>query len=359
MPAEITMAYPITKGTIKKEVIPELRTVASISLKDIKSKFIDTVYKDAVVDVQGEDKGTIKKEVFGLPLAVDTLALYYNNDLLNNAGIAEPSIYWNREFQLAVKSLTKQDAKGQIIQSGVALGGSANIERYSDILSVLMMQNGAEMINDAGQVVFDKIPASLREQKYNPGLEALRFYTDFSNPAKEVYAWNNSLDNSLEMFIQGKLAMFFGYAYHLPTISARAPKLNFSISKLPQIEGNLQRVDFANYWVETVSNKSKYINEAWDFIQFATTNPDQTRLYLAVAKKSTALRSIINEQISDMEVGVFAEQALTAKSWYRGEDFNAAELIIGEMINDMAKAEKKPEEIISLGAKRIEQTIED
>ena len=61
-------------------------------------------------------------------------------DLLNNAGIPELSPYWNQDFQQQVKKLTKQDVRGELIQSGVALGGSKNIERSSDILSALMMK---------------------------------------------------------------------------------------------------------------------------------------------------------------------------------------------------------------------------
>lgn len=356
LPAEITMVYPVEKGTIKKEVVSELRTTKSITLRDLKDNFIDVVFADVVLPAQDEKTGKVSERIFALPLALDTLAMYYNRDLLNNAGIAEPPVYWNREFQQTVKKLTKQDTTGKIIQSGVALGGSKNIERYSDILSILMMQNGAVMVDDGGNVVFNQTPEALREQSYSPGLEALRFYTDFSNPAKEVYSWNSSLDNSLEMFISGKLALLFGYAYHLPTIKSRAPKLNFSIAKLPQIEGNLGNINFANYWVEAVSNKSKYINEAWNFIQFAT-KAEQAKLYLAKTKKPTALRSLVSEQIEDSEVKVFAGQVLTAQSWYRGEDANAAELIMGEMIDSAVAGEGKNEEIINLAARRIQQTM--
>ena len=356
LPAQITMVYPVAKGTIKKEIVQELRTTKSLTFRDLKNNFVDAVYADVVFPFRDEKTGKTSESIFGLPLALDTLVMYYNRDLLNNAGIAEPPIYWNQEFQQAVKKLTKQDTAGKIIQSGVALGGSKNVERSSDILSILMMQNGAVMADENGNVVFNQIPAALKEQKYSPGLEALRFYTDFSNPAKEVYSWNSSLDNSLEMFIAGKLALFFGYAYHLPTIKARAPKLNFAIAKLPQIEGNLGNINFANYWVEAVSNKSKYINEAWDFIQFAT-KAEQTKLYLTKTKKPTALRSLINEQIEDEDISVFANEVLTARSWYRGEDANAAELIIGEMIDSAVAGEGKIEEIINLGARRVQQTI--
>ncbi|MFH1255181.1 MAG: extracellular solute-binding protein [bacterium] len=355
MPASITMAYPITVGAIKKEVIPELRTSKSLGLNDIKNNFVDAVYQDAVVSVLNEKTKQYEQKVYGLPLSVDTLAMYYNKDLFNNAGIAEPPIHWNNEFQQDVKKMTKQDNKGEIVQSGAALGGSINIERYSDILSVLMMQNGSVMMDESGQTLFSRIPPALQEQRYNPGLEALRFYSDFANPAKEVYAWNKNLEDSLNMFAQGKLAIMFGYSYHLPAIKAQAPKLNFGIANLPQIEGNTP-VNFANYWLETVSSKSQYTNEAWDFIQFET-NAEQAKTYLAKAKKPTALRSLINEQIDDLDIGIFAGQVLTAKSWYKGADSNAMEKIFADMIDSAALSRDRLETVINLAANKVEQTV--
>lgn len=355
LPATITMAYPVTKGTIKKEVVPELRTAKSLSLNDIKNNFVDTVYYDVVRETVNAETKEIENKVYGLPLSVDTLAMYYNKDLFNSAGVAQPSAYWSTEFQQTVKKLTAQDARGEIVQAGTALGGSTNIERYSDILSVLMMQNGSVMMNDAGRVEFNMIPSTVKDRSYNPGLEALRFYTDFANPAKEVYCWNKTLDSSLNLFAQGKLAVMFGYAYHLPMIKAQAPKLNFAIAKLPQIEGN-PPINFANYWVETVSSKSKYSNEAWDFIQFAT-KAEQAKTYLAKIKKPTALRALVNEQIDDLDVGVFANQVLTARSWYRGDDSAAMEKIFAEMIDSAVLTPDEIDKIITLAANRVEQTI--
>lgn len=355
IPPTITMAYPVTRGAIKKEVIPELRTAKSLSLNDIKNNFVDAVYQDIVVSALDKTTKQYEQKIYGLPLSVDTLAMYYNKDLFNNAGIAEPPVYWNNEFQQDVKKMTKQNDKGEIIQAGAALGGANNIERYSDILSILMMQNGSVMMADGGQALFDRIPATLKDQKYNPGLEALRFYSDFANPAKEVYAWNKNLDNSLNLFAQGKLGIMFGYSYHLPMIKAQAPKLNFGITKLPQIEGNTP-VNFANYWLETVSNKSKYVNEAWDFIQFET-RADQVKTYLAKAKKPTALRALVNEQADDLAIGIFAQQVLTAKSWYKGADANAMEKIFADMIDAVVLAQDKIENLINLAANKVEQTV--
>ncbi|OIP78678.1 MAG: hypothetical protein AUK20_03305 [Parcubacteria group bacterium CG2_30_45_37] len=355
LPAAITMAYPVTKGTIKKEVVPELRTTKSLSLNDVKNNFVDTVYYDVVRETVNAETKEVENKVHGLPLSVDTLAMYYNKDLFNSAGVAQPSAYWNTEFQQNVKKLSAQDARGEITQAGAALGGSTNIERYSDILAVLMMQNGAVMMDDAGQIKFNMIPTTIKDRSYNPGLEALRFYTDFANPAKEVYSWNKTPDDSLNMFAQGKLAMMFGYSYHLPMIKAQAPKLNFAIAKLPQIEGN-PPINFANYWVETVSNKSQFPAEAWDFIQFAA-KAEQVKTYLDKVKKPTALRALVNEQIDDLDVGIFAEQVLTAKSWYKGADSAAMEKIFAQMIDNAILTPDQIDKIINLAANQVGQTV--
>lgn len=356
LPEKITMVYPVEKGTLKKEVVPELRTTKTITLKELKDQFVDVVVDDVVISVKNEETGKLKEAIMGIPLSADALAVYYNRDLLNNSGIAVPPAYWNKDFQEAIKKLTKQDINGQVIQSGIALGGGKNIERSGDILAALMLQNGAELMSE-GRVAFDRIPAAFAGERYNPGIEALRFYTDFSNPAKEVYTWNKDLTGSLNMFLSGRLAMMIGYAYHLPTIKSQAPKLKVGIAKLPQIEGSGQTVNFANYWVEVVSKKSQYKDEAWDFIQFAA-KPENAKSYLLKTGKPPALRSLIDEMKEEEEMGIFTEEILTAKSWYHGKDPLAADEIMAALIDDTAAGADKIENLISQAATKVQQTIE-
>ena len=349
MPAETRVVVPVLQGTIKKETVPQLMINKSLTLRDLKNNFVDSVYYDVV---------SSDNKIYGLPLSSDTLVMYYNQDLFNNSGITEVPKYWNRDFQQTVKRLTKQDLKGNIIQSGVAMGGSSNIDRYSDILSVIMIQNGAIMQN-GDQVSFNKVPSSAQQANYNPGLSALRFYTDFANPIKEVYSWNTLMPNSLDAFIGGNLGIMFGYSYQLPIIKARAPKLNFSVAKLPQIEGSAADINFANYWVETVSKKSANSNEAWDFVQFAA-NAENVKSYLGRTKKPAALRTLLKDQIQDEEIGIFADQVLTARTWYKGYNSAAAEKAIAEMIDTaiVNTDEAKIQEALNLGASKVQQTVD-
>ncbi|MBU0646448.1 extracellular solute-binding protein [Patescibacteria group bacterium] len=350
LPASLTIPYIEIKGTIKQEKIITLREEPSITPAQVRRDFVDVVAQDAVMRYQPNPKDVPQERIFGLPMSVDTLAMFYNKDLLNAAGIAQPPTNW-AEFQAAVVALTSIGTDDLIIQSGAALGGSANVERAFDIVSLLMMQNGTPMIDDRGNCT---IGWNDRDKQTVPGADAVRFYTDFANPLKEVYAWNASQPNSFDAFTSGKTAFFFGYSYHLPQVRSRAPKLNFAVAPTPQISGG-HTVNYANYWVETVSKATKANNWAWDFVQFAT-KANQVQSYLKIANRPTARRDLINSQIDDEDLNPFVSQLLTAQSWYRGQDIEVAEQAFLDLI-DAALAGKIIEDEIDLTQSKINQTL--
>ena len=301
------------------------------------------------------DKRDVQSRVVGIPLSVDTLALYANKDLLNAAGVATVPDTWDA-FQDAVAKLVKQDPNGDILQAGAAMGTGLNVERAPDILAVLMMQNGAVMSTSDGSPAFQTIPSTLADRDQPPSHQAILFYTDFANPAKKVYTWNAKQPNSLDAFIQGKVAFFFGYSYHLPIIKARAPKLNLTIARIPQIAGN-PTANFANYWAWTVSKKTKNPDIAWNFLNFMR-RPEESKTYLDLAKRPAALKSQLAAQLEDENVGVFASQVLTAQSWYRGNDSRAADAALVEIIETALTT--PPEDlgkIVNIAAEKISQTI--
>ncbi len=353
MPKSITLPYQVTTGTIKKETTIELRTTATLSLRALRTDFMDQVAKDVVLKYQANPEQPAEDRIYGLPLYLDTLALFYNRDILNAAGIPEPPRSWT-EFQEDVKKIAKIDKQGNILQAGAALGTGTNVERAPDILSLLMMQNGTAMADENNNATFAAMPpgATLTNP---PGEDALGFYTDFASPYKEVYTWNSNMPDSLEAFSTGRAAFFFGYSYHIPQIKNLAPKLNFAIAKMPQIEGN-QEINFTNYWVETVSEKTKNQNEAWDFLQFAA-KAENAQKFLAKTKKPTALRSLVASQVEDLDLSVFASELLTAKSWYQGMDAPAMEKIFNEMIENVVAGTQTIKEAINLAQGRVNQTI--
>lgn len=355
LPASLKLPVREQQGTIQKQVVTVLRQVPSLSIRQLQSQFVDVVANDVVLPNEetttGGNRQTVNR-IWGLPLSVDTLALFFNKTLLNKAGIPEAPRSWV-DVQAAAKNkkLTIYDASQRITQSAIAMGSANNVERAVDVLQLLMMQNRTVMADDTGDVAFNRRPESAVGE-LNPGAEASVFYTDFANPVKEVYTWNDTMPSSLEAFAGGRTAMFLGYSYHLPLIRARAPKLEVGIAPIPQIG---EEVNFANYWVNAVSKKSEHPDEAWDFVQFMAAQ-DQAKTYLDATKRPTALRALVSAQREDLDVGVFAAQALTAKSWYKGLDAAAMETAFKDLIRDVLANPSNPQQWVEIAAQKIEQT---
>ncbi len=319
-PAETVLPVFVTKGTLKKEQVLEFEHTPSLSARDVQNQFVDTVADDVTID----------NKVMALPLALDTMALFYNKQLFAQAGIVNPPKTW-KEVQDITTKLTKLSPKGEVLQSAIALGGAKNVPRSFDILSTLMMQNGATMAARDGSPLFDKLPPNSSSDTV-PGVQAVEFYTDFANPTKETYTWNSTLPNAVELFSQGRLAMFVGYSYQVEALRRGAPHIDWDVMPLPQVDPNY-RVEAANYWVEGVSAKTKHVNEAWGFVQYATSS-GAVGPYLALTHKPTALRSLIAAaKTLEQPYPLFTDAVLTAKSWYHGEDPAAAEAAFNTLID--------------------------
>lgn len=356
LPKTVTLPFQSIQGTFKKEKITEMKTIATITPAAVRKNFLDVVADDVIRNVKVEG-GKTEEQILGLPLSVDTLVLFYNKDILNAAGIATEPKNWD-EFLRDVTRITKFDEEGNIIISGASLGTASNIPRFNDILSALMMQNGAIMTDANNYATFHLVPPTAQDKTSRPGIEALRFYTDFASPSKEAYSWNATMPDALKEFTTGKTAFFFGYAYHIPTIKSQAPQLKWAIAPLPQVNAEHNNVNIANYWVETVSKKTKHPDEAWDFIQFAA-SAEQAEKYLNKTSKPTALRALVEKQQNIPELEPFAGQLLTAKSWYRGRDAGAMEKAMADMVTGALVAVEpgKLEEAVNLAIQRINQTI--
>lgn len=164
------------------------------------------------------------------------------------------------------------------------------------------------------------------------GESSLRYYTDFANPNVKTYTWNNSQHYSIDAFVEGRVAMMFNYSHQAEVLNQKAARLNYAIAPMPQIS-EIDIKTYANYWAAAVSNKSTVSNEAWKFVSYLASREGASS-YLARTMRPSARRDMIDLQKNDLRLGVFANQALTAKSWYQIDNF-AIESIFAEMTEDV------------------------
>jgi multiple sugar transport system substrate-binding protein len=312
-------------------------------------------YYDTFVDVATQDFVS-EGYIWAAPLYVDSLALYWNKDLLNTAGIPEPPKTWDA-FLEDVEKITKRDDAGNISLSGVAMGTGANVENAGDILSLLMLQTGAKMVDDNKVRVNFNLGTVVSGREYKPGVAALEFYTDFANPQKKVYSWNVKMINSKEAFLRGRAAMIFDYSAAADEILEESPYLNFSIAPAPQIKEAAVAVNYANYWANAVWSGSKVQKQAWQFILYLAEKANAQE-YAKKAKKPVARRDLVSWQQNDQYLGVFATSALSARSWYQVDNVSISK-IFEQTIESVVTGQATISEAIERAANQVNILMEE
>ncbi len=313
-----------------------------MTLRNFQETFPDVATVDFVR--QPTDK------IYALPVWTDVLAMFYNKDLFNTAGIAMPPKTWD-DFIKAVQKLSAKDKSGNLTKSGAAIGTANNVNNASDILSLLMLQAGAKMIGDDGtEATFDR-SIIVGNSTYKPGESALRFYTDFANPKFDAYTWNDKLPNSFDTFTSGQTAIIFDYAINIPRIKQKAPNLRLGIAPIPQLVDATKAVHYADFWGYSVPLASQNKDAAWNFLVFLTTK-DINKYFSNIVSRPGSRRDVIGEGQADPNIGVFSEGILAAINWYR-VDPPAIDNIFKDMINSVVLGGIKPADALSDAAAKI------
>ncbi len=345
--------------------------------KEVLDNFADVVTKDFV--------DSVEHKIYGLPLSVDSLALYYNKDIFNAAGITAPPKTWQDVLTLVPK-LTRIDQYGNINQSAIALGTADNINRAPALLLGLMFGLGADIDAGYGRVDFLRTDAVRK---------ALEFYTLFASLRSGVYTWNPEMHYSIDAFSEGRVAMMVNYSWRRETLNQKNAKLNVAIAPLPYFSG-MAASNYTDYWTLVVSKNHEVvpsdptqakllptdsgtrndlrIHEAWQLIAYlALPHPenqvvlrngltgnvvtfplafDPAEEYLKKTNKPAARRDLIEKQRNDPVIGPFALGNLVAKNFPQS-DANAIEKILSDMIRAVNKGEVSSNEAVLSAQQRI------
>ena len=245
----------------------------------------------------------------GIPLEYDGLGLYVNEDLFAQGGKSVPTT-WD-DLRITACQLTKVE-NDVITQSGVALGRTENVDHWQEILALMMLQNGVNLGNPAGQLASD----------------AIKYFTLFSTTSacegSQQKVWDETLPPSTIAFAAGKVAMYLGPSWRVLEIRQQNPNLKFKIVPVPQLpKGNAKEpnLGYATYWVQGVWSRGKNKTEAWKFLKFLSSKESLEKLYQNAAKQRlfgepyprVDMASLISQ---DPYLGGIIATARDAQSWF-------------------------------------------
>ena len=239
-------------------------------------------------------------QIFAAPLEIDGLALFYNEDMLSAVG-GKPPKNW-QEFIDSATKMTVKDATG-IKTAGAALGTTSNVDHWSDLLGLLILQQP--------NAVFTQLATQ-------QVAEVVRFYTGFVTDPKRK-TWDVNLPPSTQMFAAGRLGFYFAPSWRAHELRVANPNLKFKIAPVPQLSGRI--VGWASFWAEAVSAKSKNPIEAWKFVKFLTSQEAERLLYQQASQvrlfgEPYSRVDMAGELSADPLVGAFVQQGPNYKFWY-------------------------------------------
>ena len=205
---------------------------------DLTGKFdVSTYYEGPVASA------TLDDTLYGVPFGCNCLALYYNEDMFEAAGITEVPTTWD-ELKEAAEKLTSDNVTGLAFCSVQNEEGTFNFVPW-------LWSTGATSY----------------EINSENGIRALSFVKDLIDSgvmSKECINWTQG--DVMNQFISGNVAMMINGPWQIPTMREEAPELNYNVALIPMDAEYASVIGGENYAVVSGGNE----DGALDFLTYAT-----------------------------------------------------------------------------------------
>lgn len=241
-----------------------------------------------------------------------------------------------------VSKLSAKDANLTISKSALSFGEHSNVANANELLALLIIQAGNPITTRGPAIVGDESAQkfgtvnNLFSQRFNysqaPAVQALGFYTEFSNPVKPFYTWNRSLPSSKDFFLSSDLAMYFGFASELSDIRLKNPNLNFAVAQIPQAKDAERVATFGRMVALAIPRNSANVAGAFQVAVRLTDAASQTALS-KVVNLPPVRRDLLAVRPSEAFMSVFYDGAVQAKAWLSPEG-----VVIGPIFREMVES---------------------
>lgn len=272
-------------------------------IRDVRSRYIDGAEIYALAD-----------GVYGLPIAVDPLMLYWNRDILSTAGFLEPPRTWETLINMMFPELIQRDFGRTISQSVVAMGEYRNVRNGFGILSMILLQNGSQMVLEREANEYSIQLNTATGGSGDPLRVAATFYTGFVQPSSALYSWNRSLQEDRQEFTAEDLVFYFGYASEGPVIERINPNLNFDIAEVPQGANASVRRTYGTFYALSLLRASDNVNGAYEVMQTLGA-PAQAEAIAVAVDMVPVYRSSVAAGSNDKYGRISYQSAAVTRGW--------------------------------------------
>jgi len=256
---------------------------------------------------------------YGIPNSSNNLALYYNADMLEAAGV-EPPKTWD-ELVVAAEKLTKPGVYG------FAASAVRNEQGTFQFLP-FVWQAGADLTSFDSQGTVDAIAL-------------WKTMVDGGYMSKEVLTQDQQA--IMLQFVAGNVAMMVNGTWQIPALEKDAT-FNWDIVTLPTKAQGGTILGGENW---AITSTSKHKDVAWDIIKFAQ-QPEYLKTYLQAAGRLPSRKDLIEDPFwqENERLKIFADGMATAKARAYGPDYPKISEAVQEMIHQVLTGVKSPEDAV-------------
>lgn len=287
--------------------------------------------------------------LYTLPTAVRTLALFYNKDLMEQAGLDPESPPTTLdELQEQAVQCTQRDDDGNLAIQGFVTGLDAQDHHW--FREVLVRQFGGEPYSDDGRTV-----------TYNDeaGQAAWNYLLSF---ATELETGDNSIfDGSTNAFVAGKVCFHVDGSFRLGTLANNAPDMNFGVTELPEHNG--VKSTFGSYWTHGITKRAAEDTARFDaavkFLQFIT-SPEAGAIWVDIVGELPAQLEAGSdpELLADEKLGAFARGLEYAHATFFADESAQRQAFI-DAYDMVVLADEDPAVALEIAAETDQEILDD
>ncbi|MGI8908656.1 MAG: ABC transporter substrate-binding protein [Candidatus Sumerlaeaceae bacterium] len=237
---------------------------------------------------------------YGLPVATSARALYYNKQLLEQAGL-QPPTNWD-ELKAVAKKVTKRPKV-----YGLAM--PIHQDDQADTFDYFLWAAGGDWFDAQGNVVLNS-PESV---------EALQFMVDlYKEGLTNPEPWTNNRDEQHKLFFNGRAAMIQTGNFMIPSLEKNAPNLQYGVTAIPKKRkpGTLAVTDTLVFFNRDGQNREA----VWKFIDFAYQRKWREE-FMKRESMLPELKELASQLESDPKLGAFVKLLPDAKFQPNHESF--------------------------------------
>lgn len=274
------------------------------------NSYSERAFKDTFIE--GGEIFLSTDGIVAFPFAVDPMVMYWNRDIFANSEVSQPPVNWEQLTNI-VNQVTKKDTSGNVFQSAVPFGEWTNVTNAKAILTTLLLQSGTPITARSGAKV-ESLLDSRFDYPVMPAEAALSFYTQFSNQTSANYTWNRSLSSSLNSFLSGNLAMYFGFSSELFQILQKNSNLNYDVALIPQVKDTKKKIVYGKMLALAISKQSKQVAASFMLIT-SLTEPGSLLALEKITSLPPVRRDMLANRPTDAYRSIFYTSALLSHSF--------------------------------------------